>query len=143
MKICIDRGFYKFFPENPMDLAIANSRGLGLVAHKGYYTFAALTSAPTYSLVGKDLATAQYAGEPEAVMEVNKWVYSLASGKIVPANTITSGAGISFDRTRSTRIGIPQAGALLDRSNRLASCEIKWRPENNACLIQGVKAWSI
>ena len=78
MKIYIDRGFYKFYPENPMDLIMADSRGLGLVAHRGFYTFPALAAAPTYSLVGKDLATAQHSGTPESVMDTNKWAYSLS-----------------------------------------------------------------
>ncbi len=142
MRIYITNGYYRFFPDGPMDISLAREKGLDLLPYNGFYTFPALISAPTYSLVGRESAVAQYAGDPVDVMGVNKWVYSLSAKKIVPAGSVGAQADISSDGTRIISIGIPQAGAMIGKSGRLKSCVISWKPENGICVIQGVELWT-
>lgn len=143
MKIYIVNGYYEFYPDGPMDIMLARERGLDLVPHNGFYTFPALVNAPTYSLVDKDCATVQYSGSQSDVMGANKWVYSLTLREIVPMSSIMLSSGLNFDGMRITSKGIPQAGAKVGTQGRLRSCVISWKPEGDACLIQGVELWTL
>ncbi len=141
MKIYITNGYYSFYPDGPMDIAIARDKGVDLSYHNGCYTFPALIDAPTYSLIGKDCAIVQYAGMPTDVMAANRWVYSLTDKKIVPADSIGVSADITADGTRFVSVGIPQAGAIFG-GGRLKSCVVSWKPENSICIIQGIELWT-
>lgn len=142
MKIIIDCGFYKFFPDNPMDTSIAMSRGMDLINAGECLTFAGLLNAPTYSLIGRDNAIAQYSGTPAQVFNANRWVWHLTQNKIVPADLISLSSGLRLGGGRINCIGIPQAGAMVGNAGRLKSAVIYWRPETNTCNVQGIELWT-
>ena len=90
MKIKCESGFYKFLPENQLELQVLQKKyGYVLIYTRGFWTFKELAELQNYSftghhLTGVNFGTTNYAGKPEDVLKKNNLTYNLKLGTITP-----------------------------------------------------------
>ena len=94
MRIKCIHGYFIFQELNLGQVSDFMARfGFDLVAEGSYYTFAALESAPRYSLQNKQIlgnsALKNFEGEPWEVFEQNGLVYDFSKGLVVPISSVT------------------------------------------------------
>jgi hypothetical protein len=92
MIIICQKGFYKFFPQEVLDISIFKRRyGVDLVECEDYFTFKVLAELPNYSFVGHPysglLGTVNYAGNREEVMAENGYTFYQKTQTLVPKNS--------------------------------------------------------
>jgi len=92
MRIICQNGFYKFFPQEVMDISRFNRKyGVELVECEDYFTFKALAELPNYSFTGHPyssiLGTVNYAGKREEVMAENDYTFYQKTQTLVPKNS--------------------------------------------------------
>lgn len=120
MRVSCISGFYKFFPDNSLDLVRAKEIfDLELVACEDFYTFAALRDMKNYSVigypVGLGIGIKNYAGEKWQVLKENLLVYNLLLKNIstialsIRVYNVPQEPGRYF--TFST---LPQAGGMIN-----------------------------
>jgi hypothetical protein len=126
VKIDCLNGFYKFTPENPLDLSrLKIVFGIELVPYDDYFTFSILRDMDNFSIVGfpvmsgiipsAGIAKKNFAGKKWEVLKENNLIYNLRLNAIteqsvaVGTYTLTKSIGnyYAFDK-------IPQTGSLLN-----------------------------
>lgn len=97
--------------------------GLSLVPWRNAYTFEDLQDAPDISLAGAQVldavATANFAGEPWEIFEVNELVYDFTRRLVVPIATITQSVVIQLAGNRYLSNGLILPGSLTDDGDRV------------------------
>ena len=136
MRIFCENGYYKFFPETPLDLKIFQAKNkVSLEPFDGAYSFSAMEFYPRFSILGQFYgtipATATYAGRYADIFKANGFVYSLTLGQVVPKalvalQTVPYTDGAAFLSAGS----LPQAGALNKKGSPItgfsARCEVEY-----------------
>lgn len=94
MRVLCRHGHFAFYPRTSTDIAtFVNRYGQELVRAGEFYTFPLLVDAPDYSLQGKPYlnlpALSTFEGKPWDVMRENGFVYSIATGLLVPKLSVT------------------------------------------------------
>ena len=88
MKLIIDKGFYKFYPDFVGEVKLwQNKTGIMLYPMRDFWTFEILTKIPNYSFVGHPFinnfkGAVNFAGLPEEVLAKNKLTYNVKMGTI-------------------------------------------------------------
>ncbi len=88
MKLRIESGFYKYFPDYVGEIKLYEQRtGLKLYPMRNFWTFQILTLLPNYSfknhkLIGEIKGIVNYAGLPEEVLTKNQLTYNVKNGTI-------------------------------------------------------------
>jgi len=97
--------------------------GLELVPYGEAWTFAALATAPKYSLAGKELlgipATQTFEGTPWEVFKANGFVYDFGSGLVRPITGTTVVAKIEAAGNRYISPGLLLPGSLTPAGDRV------------------------
>jgi hypothetical protein len=93
MRVLCRSGHFAFYPRKTSDISrFSNYFDLTLERERDYFTFSRLREAPKYSIVGKPFlnlpAIKTFSGLPWEVMKANNFVYHIATGLIVPKNSI-------------------------------------------------------
>jgi len=89
MRIVCEKGFYKFFPQDVVEVArFERKLGAKLVECEDYFTFTKLAALPNFSFIGQLysaplLGLVNYAGKREEVMAKNGYMYSVLTNQIV------------------------------------------------------------
>lgn len=118
MRIFCENGFYKFYPETPLDLPIFERKNkVSLIEFDGAYSFDAMEFYPNYSILGQFYGTipamATYAGRYADLFKANGFVYSLTLGQVVPKALVALQTVAYTDGSAFMSAGqLPQAGAL-------------------------------
>lgn len=114
MKIKCENGFYKFFPQNAMELKAFESRyNFKLKYCRGFWTFPSLADFPDYSFAGHILtgiipAIINFSGTPEEVFKKNNLTYNLKLEIIMPKASILTYLDYDLGNYNSSK-ELPQA----------------------------------
>lgn len=90
MKLIVKKGYYKFYPDFVGEIKLwENKNGVKLYPERDFWTFSQLKDIPNYSftghlLTGLNIATSNYTGLPEDVLDKNKLTYNVSLGTITP-----------------------------------------------------------
>lgn len=120
MKVSCINGFYKFWPDNSLDIVRAKEVfGIDLVACEDFYTFIALRDMKNYSVlgypIGLGIGKKNYAGEKWQVLKENLLVYNLIIKNITELALSLKVYNVPQDPGRYFAFtGIPQAGGLIN-----------------------------
>ena len=82
MKILCEKGYYKFYPDNIVELRrFIEKYGVALIQCEDYFTFEPLASLPKFSIAGQfysglNFATKTFSGKREEVMAANGYSYN-------------------------------------------------------------------
>lgn len=121
MKVICERGYYKFFPESPSEIAqFENVFNRVLVPVRDYYTFEKLANLDDYSIEGQEyggiIAKVNYAGRVEDVFYENGLKYNIQDDTIETNDKLTI-IGEHTDNFVWVVTGLPQAyGQLRDKT---------------------------
>jgi hypothetical protein len=120
MRVNCISGFYKFYPENSLEIARAKEVfGIELVACEDFYTFAALRDMKNYSVIGYPiglgLGKKHYAGQKWSVLKENLLVYNLILGNITELALSVRVYTVPYEPGKYvTFTAIPQAGGFIN-----------------------------
>ena len=128
MKIKCESGFYKFFPENPLEIGAFEKRfGYKLKYTRGFWTFDELAELQNYSfkghyLAGLNIGSINFAGTPEEVLKKNNLTYNLKFETIIPKGTILTYLNYGKGQYMSSK-ELPQAFGFDKDGNRISGFE--------------------
>lgn len=126
MRINCENGYYSFYPEMKTDLYLfVNYLGIELVWNGDHYTYPLLKTLPEYVIkpfpYGGFPSTETYEGTPKEIMKQLDLVYNLATGFLVPAETIILSAKLySLNKNWISETSMIQAGTIVG-SGRIRS----------------------
>ena len=128
MKIKCENGFYKFFPQNAMELKAFESRyNYKLKYWRGFWTFPSLVNFPDHSFVGHNLtgiipAIINFSGRPEEVFKKNNLTYNLKLEIITPKAAILTYLDYDLGNYMSSK-ELPQAFGFDKDGDKISGFE--------------------
>lgn len=126
MRINCESGYYSFYPDRQEDLYwLVNYLGIELVWNVDHYTYPTLASLKKYvispQLYGGFPSSKTFEGTPKEIMKELNLVYNLATGLLVPKESIIlSGKLVSLRTKWMSERSMIQSGMIIG-SGRITS----------------------
>lgn len=126
MRIECENGYYSFYPEKQTDLYLfVNYLGIELVKKGDHYTYPLLSTLPNYVIsptpYGGFPSQYSFEGTPKEIMKEFDLVYNLATGILVPAESIAINAKLkSLAKNWISETAMIQSGTIIG-SGRIRS----------------------
>lgn len=126
MRVLVRHGHFAFYPRERDEVQkFRRIFGIQLHAERDYFTFQGLVGLPRWSQVGRVFgnlpAVATYEGQtPWDVMRANNFVYSLATGFLIPISAVTATTSLpqSLDYAIASR-PLVQPGSVIVTSAKV------------------------
>ncbi len=124
MKVKCLHGYFLFHETRPGQIAdFISMTGIDMSPVGNQYTFDDLSTAPSYSIIGKNYldvtAIKTFEGNVWEVFEANKFVYDFSTGLIVPIDSITTQVKIELSLNRYLSDGLIIPGSVTKSGQRV------------------------
>ena len=124
MKLTCTHGYFKFEEMQSGQLShFLSLYDFEIVRAGDHFTFEALKDAPDYSIEGGTFLGAPtlftFEGMPWDVMRVNRLVYDLSLGIVVPIDTITKSIQLASAGYYTVTTGMIQPGSVMEDGSRI------------------------
>jgi hypothetical protein len=102
MRIVCEKGFYKFYPDEIVELRrFVDKYGVDLVECEDFFTFEVLANLPNFSFKGQPysgaiLGVENYAAKKEEVMAINGFAYQQQIKGLAPTSLISGQMDYAF-----------------------------------------------